>query len=504
MSDKLLNGALLGPAIALALSACAAGPNFKPPARPATEGYTVEAQPSETEVTGVAGGEAQRFESGRDLPGQWWNLFGSSTLNALIEQAMTNYPAIAAQQAAVRAATENVRAQEGVFFPQIQGTADAARERVSGATVAPGFPGFMTSVFLANVNLSYAVDLFGGERRALEGLRAQAMAQSFQLEASYLTLTSNVASTAIQLASVRDQIAATHEIIALENKQLGIIQRQFELGSQTRADVLQQQSNLASVRATLPTLQQQLAIAEHQLAVLTGQFPHDAAHAEFVLSDLKLPQDLPVSLPSSLVSQRPDVRAQEMLMHQASAAIGVATANMLPQLSLSTSYGGESLTIGSLLLPASNTWSLGAAMTQPIFEGGALRAKRRAAIDAYDQASAQYRLIVLQAFQNVADTLTALDNDAQALKAEFDAVNAARASLDLIQKQYDDGAVNYVSLLSTQQTYQQARIAYVRAMASRYTDTVTLFQVLGGGWWNRSDQGTLQAVSSTGSSDAHR
>src|SRR5665213_174289 len=248
MSDKLLNGALLGPAIALALSACAAGPNFKPPARPATEGYTVEVQPSETEVTGVAGGEAQRFESGRDLPGQWWNLFGSSTLNALIEQAMTNYPAIAAQQAAVRAATENVRAQEGVFFPQIQGTADAARERVSGATIAPGFPGFMTSVFLANVNLSYAVDLFGGERRALEGLRAQAMAQSFQLEASYLTLTSNVASTAIQLASVRDQIAATHEIIALENKQLGIIQRQFELGSQTRADVLQQQSNLASVR----------------------------------------------------------------------------------------------------------------------------------------------------------------------------------------------------------------------------------------------------------------
>ncbi len=492
MNEKLLHGALLAPAMALALSACAAGPNFKPPAPPATAGYTVEALPDQTEATGVAGGEAQRFGSGHDLPGQWWDLFGSTRLDALIAQAMANYPAIAAQQAAVRAARENVRAQEGVFFPQVQGTAEVIRERVSGATIAPGFPGYMTSVYVANANLSYALDLFGGERRALEGLQAQAMAQSFQLEASYLTLTSNVASTAIQLASVRDQIAATREIIALEDKQLSIIQRQFELGSQTRADVLQQQSNLASVRATLPTLQQQLATAEHQLAVLTGQYPHDAVHTEFVLSDLKLPQDLPVSLPSTLVAQRPDVRAQEMLMHQASAAIGVATANMLPQFNLSAGYGGESLTIGSLLMPASNTWNLGAGITQPIFEGGALRAKRRAAIDAYDQASAQYRLIVLQAFQNVADTLTALDNDAQALKAEFDAVNAAKASLDLIQKQYDDGAVNYVSLLTAQQTYQQARIAYVRAVASRYTDTVTLFQVLGGGWWNRSDQGALQ------------
>jgi len=486
--------------LALALSSCAVGPNFKPPAAPATDGYASDALPVQTEATAVAGGEAQHFQFGHDLSGQWWTLFASTRLDALIAEAMANYPDIAAQQAALRAAGENVRAQEGVFLPQIQGTGNVAREKVSGATLGPGFPGFITSIYQANVSVSYTFDLFGGERRALEGLQAQAVAQNFKLEASYLTLTTNVASTAIQLASVRDQIAATREIIALEEKQLTLIQRQFELGSQTRADVLQQQSNLASVRATLPPLQQQLAAAGHQLAVLTGHFPRDAGRAEFTLSDLTLPQDLPVSLPSSLVAQRPDIKAQEAMMRQASAAVGVATANMLPQLSLSGAYGGESLTFASLLTPGSNTWNIAAGITQPLFEGGTLRAKRRAAIDNYEESSAQYRLVVLQAFQNVADTLTALDNDAQALKAENDALNAAKASLDFIQRQYDDGAANYVALLTAQQTYQQARIASVRALASRYTDTVTLFQALGGGWWNRSDPGALHDVSSRGPS----
>jgi NodT family efflux transporter outer membrane factor (OMF) lipoprotein len=483
--------------LALALSACAVGPNFKSPAAPATDGYTSNALPAKTEATAVAGGEAQEFQLGHDLPGQWWSLFASPRLDALIAEAMSNYPDIAAQQAALRAARENVRAQEGVFLPQFQGAGNVVREKVSGATIGPGFPGFITSVYQANVNVSYTFDFFGGERRALEGLQAQEVAQNFKLEASYLTLTTNVASTAIQLASVRDQIAATGEIIAVEEKQLTLIQRQFELGSQTRADVLQQQSNLSSVRATLPPLQQQLAAAEHQLAVLTGHSPRDALPAEFTLSELKLPQDLPVSLPSSLVAQRPDIQAQEAVMRQASAAIGVATANMLPQVTLSGAFGGESLTFSSLLTPGSNTWNIAAGITQPLFEGGTLRAKRRAAIATYEQSGAQYRLTVLQAFQNVADTLTALDNDAQALKAENDALDAAKASLDFIQRQYDDGAANYVSLLTAQQTYQQARIAAVRAVASRYTDTITLFQALGGGWWNRTDPGALHA-------DAHK
>jgi NodT family efflux transporter outer membrane factor (OMF) lipoprotein len=491
-----LVGVILGAMAGLASPGCAVGPRFRPPPPPLTDAYTYEAMPSRTQATDVAGGEAQSFHLGRDLTGDWWTLFGSPQLDVLIEEAMANYPDVAAQQAALRAARENARAQEGQFFPQIQGAANYEREKVSGASIAPGFPGFVTSVFQATVNVSYTFDIFGGERRTLEGLLAQAQAQNFQLEASYLTLTSNVASTVIQLASLSDQIAATNEIIALETKQLAFIRRRFEVGSQTQADVLQQQSNLALVRATLPSLAQQWAVAEHQLAVLTGHFPKDAAPPAFALSDLRLPQDLPVSLPSSLVAQRPDIKAQEAVMRQANAAVGVATANMLPQVTLTGASGDESLVSSTLFQPDSRIWNLAAGITQPIFEGGTLRAKRRAAVATYEQAAAQYQLTVLKAFQNVADTLTALNHDAETLKAESEALGAGKASLELIQKQYDAGAVNYVSLLAAQQTYQQARLAYVQSMASRYIDTVTLFQALGGGWWNRADKGTLPGASS--------
>ena len=326
---------------ALLLAGCAVGPDFKPLAPPAPDAYAAQVLAPSTASGGAAGGEAQRFVFGGDLPGQWWTLFGSSPLDALIREAMTNYPDIAAQQAALRAARENVRAGGGIFLPQIQGSGSATRELVSGASIGPGFSGFITNIFQANVTVSYAFDLFGAERRAVEGLRAQAGAQNFKLEASYLTLTSNVASTVIELASVTDQIAATHDIAELQTRQLAIIERQFELGSRTRADVLQQRSNLAALRATLPGLQQQLAVARHRLAVLTGGVPRALASADFKLSDFTLPQDLPVSLPASLVAQRPDIQSQEMLMRQTSAAIGVATANMLPQVTLTGAFGGE-------------------------------------------------------------------------------------------------------------------------------------------------------------------
>ena len=483
---------LAGVGIAMIAAGCAAGPDFRVPAPPAVGGYVAAALPAKTASAGSAGGVAQRLDFGRDLPGEWWTLFGSTKLDALIMQAMANYPSIAAQQAALRAAREDMRAGRGVLFPQTQGSFNGQRAQVSGASIAPGFPGFITNVFQADVGVSYTFDIFGGERRELERLRAQVEQQNFLLEGSYLTLTANVAAAAVQLASVREQIAVTREIIALEQKQLDLIQRQYAIGIRTHADVLQQLSNLASVRASLPPLQQQRAVAAHELAVLTGRFPHDAAPVEIDLANLTLPEDVPVSLPSALVEQRPDIRAQQARLHEASAAVGVATANMLPQLRLSGSAGGESLLFSSLLTPGAGIWNLSAGLTQPIFAGGTLHAKRRAAVAAFDQAAALYRLTVLNAFQNVADALTALDNDAQALKAESDAVNAAQASLDLIKRQYDAGAVNYVSLLSAQQIYQQSRIAYVRAITSRYTDTITLFQALGGGWWNRGDAGTFE------------
>jgi NodT family efflux transporter outer membrane factor (OMF) lipoprotein len=257
---------------------------------------------------------------------------------------------------------------------------------------------------------------------------------------------------------------------------------------------LQQQANLAAVRATLPPLQQQLSQAEHELALLIGRSPPQAAPPQLHLSDLTLPQDLPVSLPSALVAQRPDVRAQAAAVHAASAAVGVATANMLPQLTLTGAFGNEALKVDQLFSPASNVWNLAGDLSAPLFEGGTLRARRRAAVDAYQQSAAQYRLVVLQAFQQVADTLTALDNDAQALSTQHDALDTWQASLELTQKQYAVGAVDAVTLLAAQQNYQQARLAYVRALAARYTDTVTLFQALGGGWWHRNDPGALPGL----------
>jgi NodT family efflux transporter outer membrane factor (OMF) lipoprotein len=486
------------------LTGCAVGPNYVAPAAPQTPGLTPDPLPDATVTTAVRGGEAQRFDVGGDLPGRWWGLFGSPELDALIVQALKQYPDIDAQQAALRAARENVRAEQGVFAPQLQGAANQQRAKISGASISPGVPDFITSLYQANVNVSYTFDLFGGQRRTLEGLRAQADNQAFQLEASVLTLTSNVATSAIGLAATREQIEVTHQIITVEEQQLKVIERQYGAGVRTRADVLQQRSNLASVRATLPVLQQEFASQEHALAVLTGQFPHDAAHVMLRLSDLTLPEEIPVSLPSSLVAQRPDIQAQAAILHQASAAIGVATANMLPQLTLTGSTGDESLVFGQLLQGNSSVWSIATGITQPIFAGGSLRAKRRAALDAYDEAGAQYRLVVLNAFRNVADTLTALDNDAQALNAQNDAVSAADAGIKLIQRQYEAGAVTYVTLLAAQQAYQQARIAYVRVLASRFIDTVTLFQALGGGWWNRHDRVTAGEASAFSRRAAYR
>jgi len=470
---------------------CAVGPSYQPPRLPAIAAYTREVPALNAAIATAAPASPQRLRLGADLPGQWWTLFGSARVNALIEQGLKNYPDIAAQQAALRAALEEVRAEAGVFYPALQGTVGATREKISGASIGPGFPGFISNIFQANVNVSYAFDLFGGERRALQQLRAQALAQNFTLEASYLTLTSNIAATAIQIASVRDQIATTRELVAIEGKQLEFIQRRLAFGSQTRDDVLLQESNLAAVRATLPALQQQLAVAEHRMTILVGGAPPTGVRFEFALADFTLPRELPLSLPASLVAQRPDIQAQEALVRAAGAAVGVATANLLPRLTLTGAYGGESPKFANLLAPGSNTWSLFAGVTQPLFEGGTLRARRRAAIDVFHQARAAYRLTVLQAFQNVADTLTALDNDAQALAAESTAVAASKASLDLVQRQYRDGAVNDLALLAAEQLYQQARIADVKTIANRFTDTVTLFQALGGGWWQRSDAGTL-------------
>jgi NodT family efflux transporter outer membrane factor (OMF) lipoprotein len=471
-------------AAATLVAGCAVGPNFRRPAAPEVDGYTREPLPAQTASAETPGGAAQRFVPGQDIPGQWWTLFRSPQLNALIEQALKANPDLQAAQAALREAKENVYAQRGALFPAVDATASASRQKSS---IASATPSSIYNLYNASVSVSYTLDLFGGTRRRVEALAAQAEDQRFQLEAAYLTLTSNMVTAAVQEASLRAQIAATQDIIKIQSEQLDVLQRQFELGAVSRAAVLAQQATLAQTQATLPPLEKQLAQVRNQLTALAGRFPSQDGGETFDLPSLQLPQDLPLSLPSQLVEQRPDVRSAEARLHEANAEIGVATANMLPQLTLSADLGSAALEAGKLFSAGTAVWSIASSLTQPIFQGGTLLHKKRAAVAAHDQAAAQYRSTVLSAFQDVANALRALQSDADALKTQVAAERSAADSLAITQRQFQLGAVSYLSLLDAQRTYQQARIALVQAQATRYADTAALFQALGGGWWNRSD-----------------
>ncbi len=468
------------------LAGCTVGPDFSRPASPEVAGYTPEPLAAQTTSASVPGGEAQRFVKDLDIPGQWWTLFRSEPLNALIEEALKANPNLQAAQAALRVAQENSEAQRGAFLPTVTGKFGVTRQKSSNAAFgAPG--GSLFTLNTAGLDVSYAPDVFGGTRRGVEALDARVDYQRFQVEASYLTLTSNVVTAAIVEASLRAQVAAYEQIIEAEKSQLEVLQRQFDLGGSSKAAVLAQQANLAQTQAALPALQKQLAQQRNLLAALAGRFPSEEVAAKFDLAGLQLPVDLPVSLPSQLVDQRPDIRATEALLHAANAQIGVATAAKLPQFSLTASIGRTASDFSSLFQPGSGVWSIGAGLVQPIFNGGMLEHQRRSAIAARDQAAAQYRATVIAAFQNVADALRALQHDAEALAAQVAAERAAAASLELARDQFKLGAVSYLSLLTAEQTYQQARIALIQAQASRFSDTAALFQALGGGWWNRMD-----------------
>jgi NodT family efflux transporter outer membrane factor (OMF) lipoprotein len=470
------------------LAACAVGPNFKAPAAPDAKSYVPGQLPEATTTSDIKGGDAQRFVSGLDIPGQWWTLYQSPELNALIEHALAHSPTLDAAQAALRQANENLAALRGEYYPSITGSLGVQRDKSTGAGIGqPKLGSFLYTLNTASVSVSYGLDVFGGERRAVEALKAQSDYQHYALEASYLTLTSNIVTTAISEASIRAQIAATEEIAQAQQTQLDIIQRRIAAGGASRADLAQQQATLSGTLATLPPLRSQLAQLRNTLANYTGELPADYQGGAITLDSLTLPAQLPVSLPSKLVEQRPDVQQYSAQLHQATAQVGVATANMLPEFSLSGSYGGQAARFSDLFNPASVVWSAAASLTQPIFKGGQLLHQRRAAIAAAQEAAANYKVTVLNAFQNVADTLVALQADADALAASSAASRAAEESLNLTKAQYKSGGASYTQVLTAEQTYQNAAITLVKAQALRYADTAALFQALGGGWWNRDD-----------------
>ncbi len=470
----------------IVLAGCAVGPDFRRPDAPAVEGYTREPLPELTVGAAVPGGEAQRFVNGLDLPAQWWTLFRSEALNSLVEQALKANPGLQAAQAALRVAEETYLAQRGALFPAAEASFQPTRQRVADPLTSPLNSG--ASVFnlhTAQLTVGYAPDVFGGVRRQVESAQALAESQRFQLEAAYLTLTSNVVAAAVQEAALRAQIAATEEIVKLEDEQVGLMQKQLELGAIAESSLIAQRAALAQAQATLAPLRRQLAQQRNLLTALAGRFPADEVAERFTLADLRLPEELPVSLPSKLVAQRPDVRAAEAQLHAASAQVGVATANLLPQFNITANVGSVATTIGSLFSSGTGFWALAGSVTQPLFQGGALVHRKRAAEAAYDEAAAQYRGSVIGAFQNVADALRALQYDAEALKAALDAKLLADDSLGIARRQLELGDISTLGLLVAEQAYQQSVIALVQAQASRYADTAALFQALGGGWWNR-------------------
>jgi NodT family efflux transporter outer membrane factor (OMF) lipoprotein len=478
-------------AVAALVSACAAGPDFRTPAPPATTHYTRAPEPTGTVSAPVASGTGQTFSADRDIPADWWTLFHSPALDELLRQALADSPTVQAAQATLLTAAETYKAQRGgLLLPALDATGTATRERQPGAAFGqPGAPSFIFNLFDASVGVTYRLDLFGASRRQVEALRAQADYQRWQLEAARLTLADNVVTTAVNISSLHGQVAALTDIVASERDQLKVVQRQFDAGAASRSDVLAQQTQVAANEAQLPGLEKQLAQAQHRLAVLAGRTPDDAGVPDFTLDQLTLPAELPLSVPAKLVRQRPDVQAAEALLHVSTAQLGVATANLYPQLNLTGSIGSETVTASDLFKSGTAAWNVGGSLTQPLFHGGQLLGLKRAARADLDRATAEYRQAVLAALQDVADTLRALEADARTLQADAITETDAQDTLNMTKLQYKVGGVSYLALLNAERVYLQARQNRVQAQAARYADTAALFHALGGGWWNRQDNG---------------
>ncbi len=467
----------------MSIASCAVGPNFVHPAPPAAERYTREPLPASTVP---ADNLAQQFDSGAEVPVDWWRLFKSVQLDALVQQAIANNPTLQASIATLQQSQQNLRAGYGVFFPQLGAQADAYRERSAPAAQGLHTPGNVFNLVTLSGTIGYALDIFGAERRAVEGLKAQVDYQRFVSKAAFLSLTANVVNTTIARSAYIAQLRATQRLIDLQQQQLKSTQVQVSAGTAPYADILSVLSLLAAERATLPPLRQKISQSEDLLASLEGVVPSALSLPEIDLAGLSLPGDVPVSVPSRLARQRPDILAAEAQLHAASANIGVATAAMFPSISLNATYGAVGSSVGALSGGSARFWSIGPSVSVPLFQGGKLWFGRKAAIAAFQAAQASYRQTVLDGFEQVADSLQALQNDAQALQAQLDAQNAAADALKLLHVDYSAGLVSYLDVWAADVQYQQATIGYLQAVAQRYQDTVALFVALGGDWSNQA------------------
>lgn len=468
-------------AVAVPFAGCLVGPSFERSPPPNVTRYTAGAGSA---TTVEAAGQAQHFTEGKRVEADWWRLFGSKEVDALVADTIAGNPSLDAARASLRRSQANLRAGYGVFFPQIDGAAGASYQRATPQRFGQSGPATEFALYSLSANVSYTLDLWGGERRQVESLAAQVDAQRYSMAGVYVLLTANVVDTVIARAAYRAQIDATRAAVALEREQLRITEAQATAGTVPHSNVLAIRSQLAATEATIPVLEQKVDQADHLLATLTGHPPAEARPVEVELDRLALPMDIPVTLPAKLVRQRPDVLVAEAQLHSANAAIGVATAAMLPNISLSGALGANSTALGSLLGASGRFWSLGGGLTAPIFHGGALSEQRKAAIATRDQAAAIYRQTVLSSFEQVADALRGLQHDAEALRAEQDARDTAGQALALIQDNYVAGIATYLQVIIANEQYLQTKIGYTQAVAQRLQDTVALYAALGGGWWD--------------------
>lgn len=464
------------------LAGCAVGPDFKRPDPPATSRYTPQAEPATTTAAATALGNAQTLQTGGKVDVQWWRSMGASRLDALIERAFRNNPSLASAKATLRQAQELHTAQAGsTFFPQIDANLGAQRQRMSPSGLGQAGEPREYILYNASVGVHYRLDLAGGNRRALEALAARVDYRSHELAGARLTLAANITTTAIARARLAGQIEATQAVIAAQDEQIKVVRDRLRLGNASATDLMALHTQLEQTRAGLPLLRKQLEQNEHLLATLSGQAPGDAQVPDFTLAEFKLPADLPLVMPSELVRRRPDIQAAEALLHAANAEYGVAVAKLYPQINLSASLGSQALTTGALFGGSSAVWNLLGQLIQPLFNPG-LPAEKRSSLAALDAAAANYQGVVLDALRNVADTLRALEHDAQALESLAVADSASRSFLESVERQYTIGAASYTQLLIAGQQDQQNKIGWIAAQAQRLADTVSLYQALGGGY----------------------
>jgi len=495
-----------------ALSSCAVGPDFVRPQAPTSTTYAPQPMPVATASANVFGGESQQFNPTSDVPFDWWTLFQSPAINTLIEKAFQTNPDIESAQAALKQAQEYAEAQHGFFYPTISAGYMASRNKIAGnmsSSAAPGLQGngdilqsgpakpTYYNFHTAQLTVGYSPDVFGLNRRQVESAEALVSLQQLQLEAAYISLASNVFAAAIQEATLRAEIMTMERVVNTQQEQLDILLQQFRVGYVSGMEVAQQQSALALSQQSLIPLRNQLQQTRDLLRALAGNFPDQDIEETFELTALHLPKELPLSLPSTLVEQRPDVRAAEAQLHYASAQAGVAIANTLPQFEVTAAAGGMADSSNWMFHHGGGFFDLAASVSQIIFDGGTLRAQSRAAQQALNQAAAQYRSTVIVALQNMADTLYTLQADAETLKAAAASEQAAENAMNITRKQYELGYVNYQTQLTAEQSYEMAVINLVQAQANRFADTAALYQALGGGWWNRTETKTASNTATT-------